>query len=222
VPAAVYNESDTGGAAMPIHDWTRVDAGIFHDFHLEMICSLSRALNNGVLPSDYYALIEPGTSLHPNVPNLSRLSVRNVTNDRVVARIEVVSPCKKTTQIILRSFTSKLVEFLDSGVHLLVMDLFPPGVLDPQGIHGAIWSNLTSEEIHLPADTQLMLVSYSAGVPQTAYMEPIAVGETLPDMPLFLQSDTFIPIPLEAAYRAAFNDVPARWRDVLERPQGNP
>jgi hypothetical protein len=43
---------------MPIHDWTRVDAGIFHDFHHEWISTIKRALNAGLLPDDYYALAE--------------------------------------------------------------------------------------------------------------------------------------------------------------------
>ena len=43
---------------MPIHDWTRVDAGIFHDFHHEWISTIRRALNDGLLPTDYYALAE--------------------------------------------------------------------------------------------------------------------------------------------------------------------
>ena len=33
---------------MPVHDWTRVSAGIFHHFHLEWIGDLSRQLNRRV------------------------------------------------------------------------------------------------------------------------------------------------------------------------------
>src|SRR5438309_823998 len=40
---------------MPIHDWTRVEAGIFHDFHHGWIADIKRALNAGVLPPNYYA-----------------------------------------------------------------------------------------------------------------------------------------------------------------------
>src|SRR5436309_5042916 len=47
-----------GGAAMPMHDWTRVEAGIFHAFHHSWIEEISRALNRGLLPEDYYALPE--------------------------------------------------------------------------------------------------------------------------------------------------------------------
>ncbi len=43
---------------MPMHDWTRVPDGIFHAFHHEWISEISRALNGGLLPKDYYALPE--------------------------------------------------------------------------------------------------------------------------------------------------------------------
>ncbi len=43
---------------MPIHDWKRVRAGVFHDFHQEWIREIKRALNEKVLPSGYYALAE--------------------------------------------------------------------------------------------------------------------------------------------------------------------
>src|SRR5207253_2019397 len=42
----------------PVHDWTRVDAGIFHDFHHGWIMEIARALNRSILPADYYAPME--------------------------------------------------------------------------------------------------------------------------------------------------------------------
>lgn len=44
---------------MPIHDWSRVDAGIFHDFHFMWIARLRTVLNGGLLPDRFYALAEP-------------------------------------------------------------------------------------------------------------------------------------------------------------------
>jgi hypothetical protein len=35
---------------MPVHDWTQVTAGTFHDFHKAWITELRNALNGGVLP----------------------------------------------------------------------------------------------------------------------------------------------------------------------------
>lgn len=43
---------------MPIHDWARVEAGVFHDFHHAWIEDLKRSLNAAVLPDDYYAMAE--------------------------------------------------------------------------------------------------------------------------------------------------------------------
>ena len=56
---------------MPIHDWTRVNAGIFHDFHHSWIEEIKRALNRGLLPGEYYALAEQITgNLAPDVLTL--------------------------------------------------------------------------------------------------------------------------------------------------------
>ncbi len=43
---------------MPMHDWTKVEAGIFHAFHHRWISALSDSLNGGKLPAEYYALPE--------------------------------------------------------------------------------------------------------------------------------------------------------------------
>lgn len=43
---------------MPIHDWTKVIAAVFHDFHQTWLVEIKRALNDGLLPSPYYALAE--------------------------------------------------------------------------------------------------------------------------------------------------------------------
>ncbi len=43
---------------MPVHDWTRVEAGIFHDFHTVWTGTIRSALNEGLLPPGYYALAE--------------------------------------------------------------------------------------------------------------------------------------------------------------------
>src|SRR5260370_42510597 len=43
---------------MPVHDWTRVEAGIFHAFHVAWIPEIQKSLNGGLLPERYYALAE--------------------------------------------------------------------------------------------------------------------------------------------------------------------
>src|SRR5579872_2764725 len=43
---------------MPIHDWTRVPAGLFHDFHQSWSIRIKDALNAGRLPKGLSALVE--------------------------------------------------------------------------------------------------------------------------------------------------------------------
>ena len=53
---------------MPMHDWTRVEAGIFHAFHHDWITEIARALNGGLLSPEYYALAEqPAAGFGPDV-----------------------------------------------------------------------------------------------------------------------------------------------------------
>ncbi len=43
---------------MPLHDWTRVNAGLFHHFHQGWCWTISSALIRGQLPDGYTALVE--------------------------------------------------------------------------------------------------------------------------------------------------------------------
>src|SRR6202035_4795127 len=58
---------------MPIHDWTRVDAGLLHAFHHGWIEELARALNRGVLPGDYFAL--PEQNIRGPIPDVLTLKL---------------------------------------------------------------------------------------------------------------------------------------------------
>src|SRR5262249_21722775 len=46
------------GDAMPMHDWTRVPAGTYHDFHCKWLADLSNRLNTGLLPDDHESRVE--------------------------------------------------------------------------------------------------------------------------------------------------------------------
>jgi len=59
---------------MPVHDWTSVTAGTFHDFHQAWITEVRNALNDGRLPDGYYALAEQVAGRpHPDVLTLEAI-----------------------------------------------------------------------------------------------------------------------------------------------------
>lgn len=247
---------------MPIHDWKRVPAGIFHDFHQEWSVALKHALN-GILPPPYYALIEQAKSgRFPDVLTFQTKGPTNTTNgdgpdssrsngalltlaeapprvsitavieadvyaekanrvvllndaDEVVAVLEIVSPGNKSNLDRLNQFVEKALQFIRSGIHFFYIDLFPPTSRDPDGLHVAIWSKMTEYDLPLLDNKPLTVASYSCGVTRQAFVEAVAVGDVLPDMPLFLQTDRYVPVPLETTYQSAFDALPKRWRDVL-------
>lgn len=126
---------------MPVHDWSRVDSGMFHSFHTAWITHLSEAL---------------------------------------------------------------------------LADLFAPGPHDPAGIHGAVWERIDGSATPPPANEPLTLASYVGGPLPEAYVEHLALGSTLIDMPLFLSSERYVNVPLESTYDTGFRGMPAYWRDILE------
>jgi hypothetical protein len=243
---------------MPLHDWTRVDDGVFHHFHLSWIAELARVLNGGLLPAGYDALgeqvagggnpdvltlhaepaddepLEPGggTALLTAEPRTKvvahadqeryttlqrRMVIRHASGDRIVAMIEIVSAGNKASEHTLQTVINKSLAALSRGIHLLFLDLHPPTPRDPNGVHGAVWGALTGADYLLPEDADRTLVAYSAGPVKSAYMEPVAVGQTLPAMPLFLTLDGVghVQVPLEATYQAAFTGVPKRYQRQL-------
>ncbi|WP_020469741.1 DUF4058 family protein [Zavarzinella formosa] len=145
----------------------------------------------------------------------NRISIRHSLG-KVVAIIEIVSPGNKNSRRAIRSFVGKTVEFLEEGIHLLVIDLFPPSIRDPQGIHAVITEALGDTPLAMPEGKPLTLVSYEAADPVTAYIEPFAVGDVLPDMPLFLRSQEHIFVPLEASYQATWEMLPEPFRDAVQ------
>lgn len=250
---------------MPVHDWTRVDAGIFHAFHHGWITAISKELNEHLLSGEYYALPEQhAAGFGPDVLTLQGtpdddafdvdestdsggpdggtallaaptatltgesdmefyrrrqnfIAIRHVSGDRVVAVIELVSPGNKSSRHARQSFVEKAAEFLDQRVHLLIVDLFPPGPRDPQGVHGNIWDVIAGQEYSLPTERSLTLAAYEANLSVRAYVKHFTVGESLPEMPLFLEPNGCVSVPLEATYQTAFEAMPRRWSRVLER-----
>ena len=146
----------------------------------------------------------------------STVAIRHSSNHKVVAVIEVVSPGNKSTRHAFSQFVGKTIEVLDGGVHLMVIDLLPPGRLDPRGMHAAVWEEYTGESFEAPPGKPLTLASYIGGGMFEAYVEPTAVGTALIDMPLFLAADAYVPVPLEMTYQSAWEAVPAVWRRAIE------
>ena len=99
---------------------------------------------------------------------------------------------------------------------MLLVDLFQPTPRDPFGIHKAIWDEILEEDFAFPQGMDRLVASYEMGSQRTAYIEPVAVGDVLPDMPLFLTEGTHIRVPLESTYQSAWEASPEEMRLAVE------
>jgi hypothetical protein len=135
--------------------------------------------------------------------------------------IEIVSPGNKNNRHGLRAFVEKAEEALRARVHLLIVDLFPLGPRDPQGIHKAIWDEFSEDAFTLPPQKPLTLAAHIGGPCPEAFVEPVAAGLSLPDMPLFLTPATYVPVPLATTYESAWQAVPSVWRDAILTSPGS-
>ncbi|MEM9701686.1 MAG: hypothetical protein AAF907_04515 [Planctomycetota bacterium] len=260
-----------------IHDWTRVEAGIWHDFHLAWIGEIRKQLNAGLLPDPYYALAEPqggfsvedrseddgtngpeesddprpqrfeadlltlsaepgastigdaGVALLDRPPAIRlttplsrsrllprRIAIRHSTGDRTVALIDLVSPGNRSSVSKITSFCNKVVTAIDGGVHVLLIDLFPPNGLLPSGMHGEI-AGTFGVDYDPPAGEPLTCAAYRAAAnAATSFVEPLAVGAAPPTMPLFLTSHRYVELPLAPSYSEAFAPTAKKYRQILE------
>lgn len=143
-----------------------------------------------------------------------RIAIRNPMGE-VVAVIEIVSPGNKSSRAALRAFVEKAAGFVRNGVNLLIVDLFPPSVRVPQGIHPEIWGEFKEEPFGLPEGKTGTVVSYVAGPVRTAYIEPVGFGDRLPEMPVFLTPHVYVPTPLEATYETTWSVCPRPLREAV-------
>jgi len=110
---------------MPIHDWTRVEAGDFHDFHQCWIVAIRNALNAGLLPSGYMAMAEQVTGRPiPDVVTLQTRETRGAPEGgiavaeapptaRLVAKFESVNYARRADRVVIRHGRGKVVAIIE-------------------------------------------------------------------------------------------------------------
>jgi hypothetical protein len=112
-------------ADMPIHDWTRLEAGDFHDFHQCWVVAIRSALNAGLLPPGFMAMAEQVTG-RP-IPDVVTLQVEEpmdaVTGGiavaaappsaRLVSKIESILYAKRADRVVIKHGRGKVVAIIE-------------------------------------------------------------------------------------------------------------
>jgi hypothetical protein len=114
--------------------------------------------------------------------------------------IELLSPAKKDRPASREAFVSKCETLIQQGVGLLLIDI----VTERGGnLHGDLLNRLN---IQMSFDAALYTASYHAietggEAMLEVWAEPLAIGQPLPTMPLWLRGGYSLPMELEATYQ---------------------
>ena len=149
------------------------------------------------------------------VTKANRIAIRHLTNDRLVAVIEIVSAGNKSSVSALEALSRKVRTLMSEHVHLLIIDLIRSGKNCPDGLPTYLSFSNFNATPNITEDKPFTLTAVRSGETYEAFVETIGVGDTLTDMPLFLNDSQYIPLPLEQTYESAWQGVPLPWKQKL-------
>ena len=128
---------------------------------------------------------------------------------RLVAAVEWVSPRNKDRPVARATYLGRYAGYLIEGVHLLLVDVHPRPV-------GFSFADGIAQELQIPDPSPIptpMAASYRVGEPAATggrllalWRRALSAGEPLPSLPLPLDTQSSVPVDLEATYMRAAAD----------------
>jgi hypothetical protein len=126
----------------------------------------------------------------------------------MVAAIELVSPRNKDRLTARRHFATRCVAYLQAGVSVIVVDMVTGR---KENLYAALL-----DQLDLPQDDngqdELYAVACRTTPPDEpgrleTWVEPLALGSSLPTLPLWLEVDLAVPLNLERSHEATFAEL---------------
>jgi hypothetical protein len=221
-------------------------------FHSAWAAALARHLNQGILPSGYYAIpnvdldgpieidvatlrdqqdhegtaaeeqtatwmpLQPALTVTLDFPPLEQVEVQvfwDESSPQLKAAVELVSPRNKDRPEARRVFAVKCVNYLHTGSSVVVIDVV---TARRANFHAEILRLLELDGLAAwQSPTELYAVAYQATAVEKkrrlqAWPEALAVGSSLPRVPLWLGADVCVPLDLEATYQMTCRDLRIR------------
>jgi hypothetical protein len=134
------------------------------------------------------------------------LVFRQFGGRQLVAAIELISPGNKDCDENREAFAMKVANYLHEGVSVLIVDVVTERRAN---LHDEIVRLMRMKaQLRLPPDPPLYAASYRPVIRENRpeidiWVQPFAVGDQLPTMPLRLIAEYFVPVELEATYSEA-------------------
>ena len=148
---------------------------------------------------------QPTLAVPADLPDVDEYEVRVIDNEtgRLVAAIEIVSPANKDRPETRRIFAAKCETLLHQGVSVTIVDLV---TFRGFNLYGELLDLIGQTDPLLspePPDVYAVACRWRRRESQPffeTWTRPLALGEPLPTLPLWLASDLAIPLNLESSY----------------------
>jgi hypothetical protein len=198
----------------------------WESFHVNWAGAMADALNDRLLPEGYFAeehaqlgaraATLPAQVWEPPAPTMvvpaafpdsfEVLVFQGEGGATLVAAIELISPANKDRPAHRQAFAINCASYLCQGISLMIVDIVTSRQAN---LHNEMMRLLgNGDAFALPDKVVLYAVAYRPLVrDQTEQIEvwpaTLALGQTLPVLPLALDAELCLPLDLEATYTAA-------------------
>jgi hypothetical protein len=158
----------------------------------------------------------PALTIAVELPAAETVEVQVFADDgdpRLAAAVELVSPRNKDRPRARQAFAVKCVGYLQQGSGVVVVDTVTTRRAD---LNATILALLGVDAGVPAAPSGLAAVSYRAVGREEDMQQlllwpaPLALGESLPRLPLWIASDFSVPLDLEASYQTTCTDLRIR------------
>lgn len=125
----------------------------------------------------------------------------------LVGAIELVSPANKDRAEHRQAFVSKCETYLHQGMGLVVIDVVTERAAN---LHNELLVRLTGALAPLPAHlyaTAYRVIKRGDETALDVWQEPLALGQPLPTLPLWLRGDLCLPVELHQTYERTCMDL---------------
>jgi hypothetical protein len=160
---------------------------------------------NGGVATPVWAPPRPTQTIAIDLPaqDVFEIDIYDDRGGRLVAAVELVSPGNKDRPESRRAFAIKCAAYLQQRVSVVIVDIVTERHAN---LHVELMGLLErTETAPWPADQELYAVAYRTTKENKAWRldlwpQPLALGQPLPTLPLWLASNLAVPLELEATY----------------------
>jgi hypothetical protein len=172
----------------------------WHSLHNAWATFLAEDLNQR-LSKEYFAApcVQYGTGEDESIDQIEVKICHDAPSTKLIGAIEIVSPANKDRLSQREVFVTKCQSYLEQGVGLIVVDIV---TTRKQSLHTQLMKQIGSQPQASASD--LYAAAYRSIITESPqveiWFENLAIGQSLPTLPLWLKEGGCFPVDLAQTY----------------------